>query len=335
LREAVLTFRRSCDYFYRCKDTDLDNKGGSVCVADPSASFRFYEIVVAVKDSAGNESSDTCTVIVEPPPPPQDGRRRTLVNDISGSSARYDLDSLSDLKWNQVYAPSALPSSAPSVSSRPSASPAPSSMPTSEPPDMCGNFAVHARTAVTFAGTVSTITNGNVGVSSGTAITGSYERLYDGISATAEDTSAFADFAKLNHDEKISLQEDEYMGMAVEIGDRTFGPGTYRAGSAINVASGTTVTLDGLNQTNPVFLFQAGTTLITAADTHIILKDGAKAENIIWALGSAATLGARSVVEGSILAGTAITFGTGSELHGCAIAMTAVTFESSGVVILP
>ncbi|KAJ1470709.1 hypothetical protein T484DRAFT_1846778, partial [Baffinella frigidus] len=50
---------------------------------------------------------------------------------------------------------------------------------------------------------------------------------------------------------------------------------------------------------------------------------------------TAATLGARSVVEGSILAGSAITFGTKSELHGCALAQTAITFETAGIVSVP
>jgi hypothetical protein len=83
---------------------------------------------------------------------------------------------------------------------------------------------------------------------------------------------------------------------------------------------------------NPEFLFIAGSTLITAADTYFILKRGAKAENVLWALGTAATLGANSTLDGSILAGTAVTFGSQSELHGCALAQSAVTFESEGSV---
>jgi hypothetical protein len=41
-------------------------------------------------------------------------------------------------------------------------------------------------------------------------------------------------------------------------------------------AYGTVVTL-GENQPNPVFHFQATSTLVTAADTHFILENGAKA----------------------------------------------------------
>jgi hypothetical protein len=122
--------------------------------------------------------------------------------------------------------------------------------------------------------------------------------------------------------------------MDIEIGGLTFIPGTYRSDSAINFAHGTVVTLDGGNEPNPEFLFIAGSTLVTAADTYFNLINGAKSENVLWALGTAATLGARSVVEGSIMAGTAITFGTNSELHGCALAQSAVTFESEGSVVL-
>jgi hypothetical protein len=128
----------------------------------------------------------------------------------------------------------------------------------------------------------------------------------------------------------ITIDDEEIM--AIEIGGETFTPGAYCSDSAINFAYGTTVTLDGLNKPNPNFLFIAGSTLVTGAVTSFNLINGAKAENVLWALGTAATLGANSILEGSILAGTAITFGTKSELRGCALAQSAVTFESEGSV---
>jgi hypothetical protein len=95
--------------------------------------------------------------------------------------------------------------------------------------------------------------------------------------------------------------------MPIEIEGLSFTPGTYHSGSAINFVYGTVVTLDGQNQANPGFPFQAGSTLVTAANTYFILKNGAKVENVFWALGTAATLGANNALEDSILAGTAIT----------------------------
>ena len=61
-----------------------------------------------------------------------------------------------------------------------------------------------------------------------------------------------------------------------EMGGMTFTAGTHKFNSAINIAFGTTVTLDGPGE----FLFIAGTTMTTAADTSFILLNGAKAANI-------------------------------------------------------
>jgi hypothetical protein len=191
---------------------------------------------------------------------------------------------------------------------------------------VCENFAVHARTTVTFDGVVTKIHSGDVSVSPGTSITGSLQ-LEDG--QIVMDSADFAASVLAAH---ADAMEEPSVPMDIEIGGKTFTPGTYRSDSAINFAYGTVVTLDGMNDPNPVFLFQAGSKLETAADTHFILKNGAKAENVFWALGTAATLGANSVVEGSILAGAAIKFGTQSELHGCALAQAAVIFASEGSI---
>jgi hypothetical protein len=193
---------------------------------------------------------------------------------------------------------------------------------------VCKNFAVHARTTVTFDGVQTTIHTGDVGVAPGTSITGNVN-IIDGIQYTGASNQAFADSVLVAYNAAMAVRDDG-QSLDIQIGGKTFTPGTYRSGSEINFALGPPVTLDGQGLPNPVFLFQAGTTLVTAASSYFQLINGAKAENVIWALGSAATLGADSVLEGSILAGTAITFGTKSELNGCALAQSAVTFESEG-----
>jgi hypothetical protein len=195
----------------------------------------------------------------------------------------------------------------------------------------CGDFAIHAGTTITFAGGVSTIPYGDIGVFPGTSIVGNFE-LVEGKIATTEAARDCAAFAVFDHAAKLA--EGGWKTMAVEIGGETFLPGAYRSATAINLAYGTKATLDGNNDPNSKFLFQAGAALFTAADTSFILERGAKAENVIWVLGTAATLGANSVVEGTILTGTAITFGNGSELHGRAIAQSAVTFAGAGSVCI-
>jgi hypothetical protein len=193
---------------------------------------------------------------------------------------------------------------------------------------VCENFAVHARTTVTFDGVVTTIQGGDVGVSPGTSITGAYN--LDG-GEVINESADFAASVLTAHTAKMAAGVEE-KAMAIEMGGLTFTPGTYRSGSAINFALGPPVTLDGEDNSDSVFLFIAGSTLVTAADSYFILINGAKAENVLWVLGTAATLGARSVVQGSILAGTAITIGTQSILHGCALAQSAVTFASQGYI---
>jgi hypothetical protein len=186
---------------------------------------------------------------------------------------------------------------------------------------------------------ISTIYNGYVGVAPGTAITGSYDPQGTAagdvnlVSLLAND---FAETALNNHAAMMTLSTPaNSLGVAVELAGRaSFSPGIYSAATAMNLASGP-ITLDAGGNSDAEFIFIAGTTLVTAADTEIFLDGGARAENVMWVMGTAATLGARSVVQGSILAGTAITFGTESELYGCAIAQSAVTFESAGTVYLP
>jgi hypothetical protein len=146
-------------------------------------------------------------------------------------------------------------------------------------------------------------------------------------------STAFADDVSDAHSEAMATSpSSDNTTAATEIGGQTFGPGTHKFDTAINIACGTTVTLDGNGDSNAQFLFIAGTTLVTGADSSVTMTNGAKAENVLWALGTAATLGARSVVEGSILAGTAITFETQAKLHGCALAKGAVTFAGEATI---
>ena len=91
--------------------------------------------------------------------------------------------------------------------------------------------------------------------------------------------------------------------------------GVYTSGSGTFANSGT-LTLDAQNNSNAVFIFQMATTLITSAGSNVTLTNGAVWTNIFWQVGSSATLGANSVLEGTILAHTSINISNGAAVHG-------------------
>jgi len=69
-----------------------------------------------------------------------------------------------------------------------------------------------------------------------------------------------------------------------------------------------------------VFVFQVGSALTTAVDSHVNLIGGAQPGNVFWQIGSSATLGTSSTFAGTILALTSISIDSGVTLNGRALA---------------
>ena len=189
----------------------------------------------------------------------------------------------------------------------------------------CKNYAVHAGSAITFA--ANTIQSGDVGYV--TALVGAYD-LQDGELMNMEDSNLFTASVIAAHTAAMAPRAGTKL-LAGAITGLTFTPGTYRLDAAVNSAAGSVITLDGLNEENPMFLFQS-ITLGTGANSKFIMKNGARAENVLWVVATTATLGADSILEGSILAGSAITMGANTILRGCALAQTAITFGALGSI---
>jgi hypothetical protein len=214
--------------------------------------------------------------------------------------------------------------------SPPTAAPTPveSLAPTAEPLFShfeCDTFSVIAGTAITFA--ASTITGGDVG--GGAAITGIYT-LLGGEVVSPIDIPQLGEDIMGALDAALEIREDA-MIPASEMGSLTFTPGTWRAGF-FTVVAAAVVTLDGEGDPNSVFLFQAETTMLIGAGCKIVLVNGAKAENVLWALGTTLTAGAGTVFEGSIIAGTAITFGADTVVRGYIAAGSSITFGANNVM---
>ncbi|MEO7804233.1 MAG: ice-binding family protein [Actinomycetota bacterium] len=119
--------------------------------------------------------------------------------------------------------------------------------------------------------------------------------------------------------------------IATELGGQTLNHGYYDSSAGTFGITGT-LTLDGQNDTNAVWVFKMATTLITGSSSNVNLINGASACNIYWQVGSSATLGTSSTLRGTILALTSITLNTNATLFGRALARNgSVTLDSNTV----
>jgi len=115
---------------------------------------------------------------------------------------------------------------------------------------------------------------------------------------------------------------------AGNISGLTIEPGIYKWGTGVLIASD--VTLWG--SATATWIFQIAQTLTVENGVHVVLAGGALPENIVWQVGTGASLGTTAHVEGTIMTGTAITLATGASLNGRALAQTAVTLDHSTIV---
>jgi hypothetical protein len=112
----------------------------------------------------------------------------------------------------------------------------------------------------------------------------------------------------------------------------TLVPGLYQSTSSLEISAGD-LTLDALGDSTAAFLFQMASTFTMTSGRRVILTGGAKAENIVWQVGSSATLGTNSVFKGNILAMASITVTSGASVEGRLLARTgAVTLDNNVIV---
>ena len=117
--------------------------------------------------------------------------------------------------------------------------------------------------------------------------------------------------------------------VAADLAGQTLVSGVYRS-PTLGLTG--TLTLDAQGDPDAVFIFQAGSTLITASASRVALIGGAQACNVFWQVGSSATLGTASEFKGTILALTSVTANTSASVEGRLLARNgAVTLDSNTV----
>src|SRR5580658_1338174 len=131
----------------------------------------------------------------------------------------------------------------------------------------------------------------------------------------------------------VGLTPATIYGAIFDLGGLTLAPGVYNDPSSFGITGN--LTLDAQGDPNAVWVFQAGSTLITTADSTITLTNGAQASNVFWQVGSSATLGANSDFDGNILAFTSITLDTGVVDDGRLLAGNGAVSLTSDTITVP
>ncbi|WP_432430564.1 ice-binding family protein [Salinilacustrithrix flava] len=185
-------------------------------------------------------------------------------------------------------------------------------------------FSVLAGSTVTNTGP--TTVTGSLGVSPGTAITGFPPGIVGGTIHSADATAAQAQ-TDTTTAYNTAASQTPATAVAVELGGRTLEPGVYRNGT-LGITG--TLTLDAQGDPDAVFVFQAGSTLITASGSRVNMINGAQACNVFWQVGSSATLGTSTQFVGTVLALTSITADNGATVQGRLLARNgAVTLDNN------
>ncbi len=187
--------------------------------------------------------------------------------------------------------------------------------------------------AQTVTNTGPTVLTGDLGVSPGTSCTGfpapctggpgivnGMIHAGDSIAATAQADAhtAYATAASQACTTNLTGQD---------LGGLTLSPGVYCFDTSAFLSAGNlTLTLSGKG----IFVFQIGSTLITASNSQVLLINGATASDVFWQVGSSATLGTGTSFSGSILAEISITATTGASSNCGLYALTgAVTLDTN------
>jgi len=172
-------------------------------------------------------------------------------------------------------------------------------------------FVVLGGTTVTNEET--SVLNGDLGVSPGTALTGfgspsvvtGVEHAADGVAngAQADLTTAY----------NVAAEQPSTL-LTGNLGNRKLGPGAYNYASAALLTGA--LTLDGEGDPGAEFVIQIGSQLTTASASSVVLENGASPCNVYWQVGSSAVLGTTTAFAGNLMALTSISLNNGVVVNG-------------------
>ncbi len=193
-----------------------------------------------------------------------------------------------------------------------------------------GNFAILGGTGVSNGGPTD-IMSGDVGSTAITGFNPAGTVTNGGVIVTdpAIITPALTDLT--NVETKLDLMASTANLSNQDLGGMTLLPGVYTFDVAATLALSTNLTLNANGETNPVWVFQIGSSFTAGANANILVTNlnvGSDA-GIYWDAGTFITFGADDEIIGNFLASSAITFGDGTDGSGRALAQTINTLSDN------
>jgi len=192
-------------------------------------------------------------------------------------------------------------------------------------------FAVLGGTTVTNTGSSSI--NGNLGLWSGTSITGFPPGT---VSGTIDTANALAMQAQMDLTGAYNVAAAQPCGGVLtgqNLGGQTLTAGVYCFASSAQLNGA--LILNAQGDANAVFIIQVAGTLTTLSSSQVTIINGGTGNNVFWQVGGSATLGTASKFAGNILALSNITLDAGADIScGRALALNgAVTMDTNNVSI--
>ena len=203
------------------------------------------------------------------------------------------------------------------------------------------SFSVLGAETVTNTLTATTTLTGDVGVSTGTAITGQATLTVNGVNALSNpgdvhlnDATAILGQGQLTTARNDLTSLGSGLTLGANLAGLTLFPGVYTVPAGTSNLTGA-LTLNGQGNASAAWVFQMPSTLITSSGSVVnVINTGAGA-GVFWNVGSSATLGTTTSFQGNILALTSITLNNGATI-GCGRALAdtgAVTMDHNTIGI--